>query len=162
MIVNAVLNPDEENLGIALPPVYQILREILEHCHDPKFVQNLVYLLQEVVRTILFAFGVLYTWVSVALSDPGAQIGAGLGGIIGGVAGFFGAGPAGAAGGGVGGAAFGGLIGNGISNLIRGPPQPQDEEFLRFWNPCPNARPVNTPLYQFRGNRDGHLDLRLV
>ena len=144
IIVNAVLNPDEENLGVVLPPVYQILREILQNCHNREFVQNLVQLLREVVRAIVFAFGVVYTWVSVALSDPGAQIGAGLGGIIGCVAGFFGAGPAGAVGGGVGGASCGGLIGNGISNLIRGQPphgQPQHvdelQEFREFWNQGP-------------------------
>ena len=154
MVVNAVLNPDEENLGIALPPVFEILRLILKKCDDREFVENLVYLLQEVVRTILLAFGVFYAWVSVALSDPVAKIGAGFGIIVGGVAGCVSAGPTAPLLGLAMGATAGGLIADGISKLVHGQP----------WNPGPGpgADPANNQLYQFEGNLNGDLILRLV
>ena len=118
IITSTVLNPDEDNLGIALPPVVQIFRLILE---NPESVELLgtgfIYVLREVIEMILFAFGVIYTWVSLALGSPGAQIGAGVGGFIGAIA--FVLGPwSGAAGVAVGGT-LGGLIGNGIYNLSR-------------------------------------------
>ena len=108
-----MLNPDEGNLGIAQPPVVQILRLILE---NPVPIQllgfGLIYILRQVIEMILIAFGIIYTWVSLALGNPGAQIGAGVGGCIGAVA--FVLGPwSGAASVAVGGT-LGGLIGNGI------------------------------------------------
>jgi len=64
---------------------------------------------------ILFAFGVIYTWVS--LLNPGAKIGAGLGGCIGavGIAGGPAIGIATTAVGGL----LGGLIGSGIYMYIK-------------------------------------------
>ena len=110
VITSTVLNPDEDNLGIALPPVVQIFRLILE---NPATVEllgaGLIYVLQEVIEMILFAFGVIYTWVSLALSSPGAQIGAGVGGFIGGMISFA-TGPLGWFGGIAAGSFFGGLI----------------------------------------------------
>lgn len=166
MIVNAVLNPDDENLGTALHPVYEILREILRQCTNKDFVKNLVYLLKEVVRTILFAFGVLYIWVSVALSDPAAKLGAGLGGTVGGVyGGFFGV---------VSGAVLGALVGNGIKNLF-GKQQENDlQKYRLFWGQCPghgqqhalgnadgDVQNAEEYLFSFTGGSSGDLSLDL-
>ena len=163
VITSTVLNPDEDNLGIALPPVVQIFRLILE---NPATVEllgaGLIYVLQEVIEMILFAFGVIYTWVSLALSSPGAQIGAGVGGCIGAIA--FVLGPwSGAAGVAVGGT-LGGLIGNGIYNL-RGEQRRQEiERFREHWRNAgragPNGQPNNQyPVYYFNGDALGGLDL---
>ncbi|KAJ7374380.1 hypothetical protein OS493_007482 [Desmophyllum pertusum] len=87
IITSTVLNPDDDNLGIALPPVVKILRLIIENPQSIELLgTGLVYVLQEVIEMILFAFGVIYTWVSLALRSPGAQIGAGVGGCIGAIA----------------------------------------------------------------------------
>ena len=163
MITSAVLNPDEDNLGIALPPVVEILRFIL--LNAPSFVRlvvTLTYLLREVIETILFAFGVIYTWVSLALGSPGAQIGAGIGGSIGAIA--FVLGPwSGAAGIAVGGT-IGGLIGNGIYNLRAEQRQREINQFREYWRNAggveANAQPNNQyPVYYFNGDAFGGLDL---
>ena len=163
IITGTVLNPDEDNLGIALPPVVQIFRLILE---NPATVEllgtGLIYILQEVIEMILFAFGVIYTWVSLALRSPGAQIGAGVGGCIGAIA--FVLGPwSGAAGVAVGGT-LGGLIGNGIYSL-RGEQRRQEiDRFRVHWRNAggagPNGQPNNRyPVYYFNGDALGRLDL---
>ena len=163
IITSTVLNPDEDNLGIALPPVVQIFRLILE---NPATVEllgaGLIYVLQEVIEMMLFAFGVIYTWVSLALRSPGAQIGAGVGGCIGAMAFFLG--PwSGAAGVAVGGT-LGGLIGNGIYNL-RGEQRRQEiDRFRGHWRNVggagPNGQPGNQyPVYYFNGDALGGLDL---
>jgi len=164
IITSTVLNPDEDNLGIALPPVVQIFRLILE---NPATVEllgtSLIYILQEVIEMILFAFGVIYTWVSLALRSPGAQIGAGVGGCIGAIA--FVLGPwSGATGVAVGGT-LGGLIGNGIYNLRGEQRQREIDRFRVHWRNAggagPNGQPNNQyPVYYFNGDALGGLDLQ--
>ena len=111
---------------------------------------------------ILFAFGVIYTWVSLALTSPGAQIGAGVGGCIGAIA--FVLGPwSGAAGVAVGGT-LGGLIGNGIYNLTGEQRRQEIDQFREYWRNAggagPNGQPANQyPVYYFNGNALGGLDL---
>jgi len=163
IITSTVLNPDEDNLGIALPPVVQIFRLILE---NPATVEllgtGLIYVLQEVIEMILFAFGVIYTWVSLALRSPGAQIGAGVGGCIGAIA--FVLGPwSGAAGVAIGGT-LGGLIGNGIYSLSREQRQQEIDRFREHWRNAsgagPNGQPNNQyPVYYFNGDALGGLDI---
>ena len=75
----------------------------------------LLSLLRGFMDIVLFAFGVLYTWI--VPSTPGGKIGAGVGGCIG-LVGFA----AGTAGGEVGvvlGSTLGGLIGTGVYELDR-------------------------------------------
>ena len=116
MITNTLLNPDDNNLELALPPVVQILQHILENQNSAnKLLKSLLPLLKEIVDMILFAFGVLYTWVSLA--NPGTKIGAGVGGCIGAAA--FALGPASGAVGVAVGGTLGGLIGCGIYMLIK-------------------------------------------
>ena len=84
IIINCLLNPNGDNLEIALPPVFQILRLILQNpdLTDPSGV-HLIYLLYEVIEMILFYFGVIYGRVTLALKNPGTQIGSGVGMILG-------------------------------------------------------------------------------
>ena len=156
IITSTVLNPDEDNLGIALPPVVQILKLILENRKDIEcFLDKAISLLKDVIAIILSAFGVIYTWVSLALGNPGAQIGAGLGGLIGGCSSLA-TGPLGLLGGVAVGGTLGGLIGNGIYNLLWG--QRQQETY----GLGPNRKPHNQyPKYHFHGDVTGGLYLHL-
>lgn len=125
LITNAVLNPDPDNEVVVLPPVLQILQEIIE---NREATENLVYLLREVTEVILFSFGVMYNWVRLGISNPGGKIGAGIGGLVGMVGGGWFGGPFGAAGAGVGGATFGGMIGSGIYDLFAATPPNRGHE----------------------------------
>lgn len=162
IITSTVLNPDEDNLGIALPPVVQVLRLILENPQSFQMLGvGLIYVLREVIEMILFAFGVIYTWVSLALGSPGTQIGAGVGAGIGAIA--FVLGPwSGAAGVALGGA-IGGLIGNGIYNLRGEQRQQEINRFREHWRNAggvgPNGQPNQYPVYYFNGDALGGLDL---
>ena len=165
IITNCLLNPNGDNLEIALPPVVQILGLIPRNFDATnKLGVHLIYMLRKVIEMILFSFGVIYCWVTLALSNPGAQIGFGVGFILG--AGAFSLGPwGGAAGVAIGGTA-GGFIGNGIHSLITGGQRHQ--ELQRFRERCreaggdiqrngqPNNRP---PIFYFEGNIQGRLDL---
>ena len=83
-----MLNPDHGNLGIALS-VVDILKYILGNRKDIEFLaEKAIPLLKDVIGMALSAFGVIYTWLSLALGNPGAQIGAGVGGFVGGVTSF--------------------------------------------------------------------------
>ena len=53
-----------------------------------RLAEKAIPLLKEVIGKILSAFGVIYTWVSLALGNPVAQIGAGVGGFVGGLTSF--------------------------------------------------------------------------
>ena len=164
IITSTVLNPDLNNLEVVLPPVFAILRLIVENPNSVVALGvGLVYLLREVMEMILFAFGVVYTWVSLALYSPGGQIGAGLGGTVGVIAGSF-FGPWGAAGGLAAGGGLGGLIGNGIYNLIASDPRQQAiNRFRETWvgaGGVPNGQPNNQyPVYYFDGDAFGGLYL---
>ena len=162
IITSMVLNPNGDNLELVLPPVYHILRLLLQNPDSAMALAvGLVYVLREVIEMILFAFGVVNTWVSLALQSPGAQIGAGVGGVIGAGGFFLGpwSGAAGVAAGGV----LGGLIGNGIYNLVAGDPrQQQIDRFRRDWAAAGgaglNGQPNNQyPVYYFEGNAFGGL-----
>ena len=103
-----MLNPENDNLAVALPPVVLIFQRIVDNPESAeKLLQKLVSALKEVVDTIFFAFGAIYKWVSLA--NPGSQIGIGAGGFFGAV-GFW-LGPATGAAGVVLGAAVNGAIG---------------------------------------------------
>ena len=160
IITSTVLNPDYSNLGTALS-VLDILKFILENREDIEYVaEKAIPLLKEVIGKILSAFGVVYTWVSQTLQNPGqpgaqpgAQIGAGVGGVIGGMTSFA-SGPLGWLGGVAAGSYLGGLIGNGIYNLF-GRQRQQETERLG-----PNRQPHNQYLmYHFHGDVTGRLDL---
>ena len=116
-------------------------------------------MLKDVTDTILFAFGVIYTWVSLA--NPGTQLGAGLGGLIGAVG--FALGPAAgastvAAGATVGGI-LGGLFGSGVYKW-------SDERSNGRERMAAEARAdgdmQHQPLYNFEGNEWGGLLMYLA
>ena len=177
IITSTLLNPDEENLSVALPAVAAITGRIVtpggevvdnpeaavsapaanvephnategageraaapnaervertfrEIIGDSARVQNLLSLLRGIIDIILFAFGVLYTWIGP--SNIGSKIGAGIGGAIG-SAGFAG-GPVGGAIGVTLGVTFGGLIGSGVYHLVRVTrDQRRDDRARREW-----------------------------
>ena len=168
IITNCLLNPNGDNLEIGLPPVFQILRLILQNPNATNQLGvHLIYMLREVIEMILFSFGVIYCWVTLTLSNPGAQIGFGVGMILG--AGAFLLGPwSGAAGVAIGGSA-GGLIGNGIHGLISGGQRHQELQRFRErrreagGNIQRNGQPNNQyPVYYFEGDVAGGLDLLLA
>ena len=120
LITNALLNPDQDNLRLTVPLVLEILQAISKTSQlNPVACANLVCLLRDVIKEILSAFGVIYSWAEsqTPLFGPGTKIGIGVGGIFGLVGGIFG-GPAAAAVGYCAGAASGGLIGSGVYNLV--------------------------------------------
>ena len=158
IITSTVLNPDEDNLGIALPPVVEILKLILE---NPDAVERLVASLQKVIKMILSAFGVGYTWVAFALKSPGAQAGAGVGGfmlvsrLVGSIA-LASLSPLNLVVSAVVGGILGGLTGNAIYSLSR-KQSLQEKDQLR-----PNRQPHNqypVYLYSFNGDAEGGFDL---
>ena len=161
IITSILLNPDDGNLQLALPPVYRILQELLETLKSPvssayKLVRKLLSLLKEVVDMILYPFGVIYTWVS--LSNRGTTIGAIVGGIIG-ASGFV-LGPAGGAVGATVGIALGGLLGRGIHTMIKGNRDQQNinraaMEFLTAGNA--RADRAGRMKFFFTGNAKGAL-----
>lgn len=165
IITNAVLNPDGHNLQLALPPVFRILLLILENSTNvPPLVDALLYALRDVIEMILFAFGVIYSWVSIPLNSPGSRIGAGVGGVIGGGLGLV-MGPwTGVAGLGAG-SVLGGFIGSGIYDLVVGDQRAQEmERFRRYWAATggtgANGQPNNQyVVYHFDGNAFGGLYL---
>jgi len=111
-----ILNPDDGNLGITLPSVFHIFRLMLQNPRSmDKMPQNLLSFLKEVVCTVLFAFGVIYTWVSLA--NSGTQIGVGVRGCIGAIG--FVLGPLGGAVGIAIEGLLGGFIGSGIYKLTK-------------------------------------------
>ena len=165
IITNCLLNPDDDNVGIAVPPVVQILLLILQNLSATnKLGVNLIHMLRDVIEMILFSFGVIYCWVSLALRNPATQIGSGVGMILG--ASAFILGPwSGAAGVAIGGAA-GGLIGNGIHSLITGGQRHQElQRFREIWreargNIQRNGQPNNQYVgYYAEGDVTGGLDL---
>ena len=164
IITSTVLNPDKDNLEVALKYVIEILKLVLNNPENVKqLVSGLVYLLREVIKMILVAFGVIYRWVSLALHSPGSQLGAGLGGTIGLGAGFF-FGPWGAAAGMGAGAALGGLIGNGIYNMVVGDPRQQEMNRSRPGGRGGPGAPDGQPhhqyvVYYFEGNAFAELSL---
>ena len=82
-ITNAVLNPCFENLESSLPAILTILTYLLNEIHNYEYVRNLLFLLRNVMKTTLFFFGVLYTWISLPLSNPFGYIGGGVGSAVG-------------------------------------------------------------------------------
>ena len=164
IITSTVLNPDKDNLEVALKYVIEILKLVLNDPENVKqLVSGLVYLLREVIKMILVAFGVIYGWVSLALHSPGSQLGAGLGGTIGLGAGVF-FGPWGAAAGMGAGVVLGGLIGNGIYTMFVGDPRQQEmNRFKQGGRGGPGA-PDGQPhhqyvVYYFEGNAFAELSL---
>ena len=165
IITNGVLNPDGYNLQLALPPVLQILLILLENSSDVKqLVDTLLNALRDVIEMILFAFGVIYSWVSISLNSPGSRIGAGVGGAIGVIFGLF----WGNAVFGLGtGSTLGGLIGSGIYDLMVGDQREQEmERFRRYWAAAGGAGAYGQPnnqyvVYHFGGNASGGLYLVL-
>ena len=167
IITSTLLNPNEANLEVGLPPVYHILLLILQNAvNSAVLLSALSLLLREVIETILFAFGVVYTWVSLALANPGAQIGAGVGGVLGLTASVLG--PWAGAAGFSAGIAIGGLIGNGIYNLQQERRQGDINRFREYWIAAGNRQGGNVgalaqqnqhPGYLLEGDAFGGLDL---
>ena len=122
IITNVLLNPDPVNICAVLIAVCSILYLLVEQSRDPQYVENIVFLLREVMETIYFYFGIVCTWVSLPFRrNPGAQIGAGLGCAAGAIAAGAAFGPALpviALAAGIG-FVSGGLFGGGIFNLPR-------------------------------------------
>ena len=165
IITNAVLNPDGHNLRLVLPVVLQILLILLEDSSNvPPLVDTLLDALRDVIEMILFAFGVIYSWVSISLKSPGARIGAGVGGFIGGAVGLL-LGPLNPVAGLGAGAALGGLIGSGIYDLMVGDQREQERErFRRYWAAAGGAGAYGQPnnqyvVYYFDGDAFGGLYL---
>jgi len=158
IITSTVLNPNKDNLEVALKYVIKLLKLVLNNPENSKqLVRSLVYLLREVIKMILLAFGVIYRWVSLALHSPGSQLGAGLGGTIGLGAGVF-FGPWGAAGGMGAGAVLGGLIGSGIYNMFVGDPRQQAINSFRMgWHGGQSDH--QDVVYYFEGDAFGELFL---
>ena len=166
IITSTVLNPDENNLALILPCVYQIFQHIInsrEECIS--IVADLVSSLREVIEMILSAFGVDYRWVSVdsvSVTDakPGLQIGAGLGGTIGLATGFF-FGPVGAGVAGLAAGLFlGGLTGNGVEQVVRKSRQQVTDRSPVPWHGDRRGQPYWVP--RFEGNASGGLHLHLL
>ena len=157
IITSTLLNPNDVNLDLIFRYVISLLGLILENANSAVIlVTALVYFLREVIEKILYAFGVIYTWVSLALYSPGAQIGAGLGGTIGLVVGIFLA-PRRAAFGMGAGVLLGGLTGNGIYNMVVGDPRQQAiYTFMQNRNRVPDV------VYCFEGDALGELSLRPI
>ena len=167
IITSAVLNPDDHNLLLTLPPVLQLLLIVLQNSTNvPPLVDTLVHALRDVIEMILFAFGVIYPWVSNSLKSPGSRIGAGVGGFIAGGVGWF-AGPWTAVFGLGAGAVLGGLIGDGIYDLVVGGQGEQVvERFRRNWAAAGGAGANGQPnnqyvVYHFDGNAFGGLYLHV-
>ena len=165
IITNAVLNPDGHNLRLVLPFVLQILLILLEDSANvPPLVDTLLNTLRDVIEMILFAFGVIYVWVSISLKSPGSQIGAGVGGFIGGAVGSL-LGPLNAVAGLGAGGVLGGLIGSGIYDLMVGNQREQERErFRRYWAAAGGAGAYGKPnnqyvVYYFDGDAFGGLYL---
>ena len=165
IITNAVLNPDGHNLRIVLPPVFTILLILLEDSSNVQLlVDTLLYALRDVIEMILFAFGVIYSWVSLSLNSPGSRIGAGVGGFIGGAVGLL-LGPLNSVAGLRAGFALGGLIGDGIYDLMVGDQREQEmERFRRYWAAAGGAGANGQPnnqyvVYHFDGDASGGLYL---
>ena len=109
-------NVERHNVTEAVTPTTErVERTFRETIDDSVRVENLLSLLRGLIDIILFAFGVLYSWI--APSSIGGKIGAGIGGAFG-LVGFV-VGPSGGAIGVTSGAIFGGLIGSGIYDLVR-------------------------------------------
>ena len=165
IITNAVLNPDSHNLRLVLPFVLQILLILLEDSSNVQLlVDTLLDALRDVIEMILFAFGVIYSWVSISPKSPGSRIGAGFGGAIGGAVGLV-MGPwTGFAGLGAG-SVLGGLIGSGIYDLMVGNQREQERErFRRYWAAAGGAGAYGQPnnqyvVYYFDGDALGGLYL---
>ena len=65
----------------------KLFKSFLSYAKDPQRLQSLVKALQEITKTILLFFGVIYSWVF--LGNPGSRIGGGVGlalGFVGGAA----------------------------------------------------------------------------
>ena len=157
IITHTLLNPEDDNLAIALPPVVHLYKLLLNSPENStKLLKNLISSLKEVVDLILFSFGTLYTWIS--MTNPGTDIGAGLGGIAGAV-GFVMGPAAGAIGVAVGGV-LGSFLGKGIYNWAS-----RRSEQRRFANARENwvttgegdEPEESQPLYNIEGNAWGHL-----
>ena len=157
IITHTLLNPEDDNLAIALPPVVQLYKLLL-NCpeNSRELLKTLISLLKEVVDIILFSFGTLYTWISMA--NPGTHIGVGVGGIAGAVC--FVMGPAaGAAGVAVGGA-LGGFLGKGIYDW--GTTRSEQKRIAKArenWMTTGEGDIPKEPqpLYNIEGNEWGHL-----
>ncbi|KAK3714368.1 hypothetical protein QZH41_007983 [Actinostola sp. cb2023] len=121
IIVNALLNPDDDNCNTALNSPMAIVMRILEIIRDDgaailETLNGLVDLLRRVIEHILFAFGIIYSWVYLSLiGNAGAHLGSGIGGFIGLVG--YAAGPVVGTLTAIGGGIFGGLIGSGVYNI---------------------------------------------
>ena len=82
IITNALLNPDEDNRGIALGPFLMMLRNCLQaFWENPNEIIARVIALRDIMNIVLPAFGVIYNWVSLA--NPGAELGGGIGLVFG-------------------------------------------------------------------------------
>ena len=168
IITSTLLNPDDNNLSVALPAVANLTGRIVsqegstssdanvrrrrsasggegaaapsgsstadrieltfsETIGDSARVQNLLSLLRGIIGIVLYAFGVLYTWI--VPSNIGTKIGAGVGMCIG-LSGFAMGPQGGAVGVGLG-ASIGGLLGSGVYDLYRVTRDQQREDRAR-------------------------------
>ena len=162
---STVINPDFENLALVLPPVLQILPLILQSQGAIEKIRSLLPLLREVIEIISQAFGVIFTWVSLA--NPGTKIGAGLGGCIGAVG--LALGPATGAAGVAVGMCLGSLIGSGAYLLHRENKDQQNtdrarREWLEAGNANANQGAVREPpvMYSVSGDVWGQLIMCII
>ena len=160
IITHTLLNPEDDNLAIALPPVVHLYKFLL-NCpeNSRKQLKSLISSLKEVVDIILFSFGIHYIWIS--FENPGTYIGAGLGGIAGAVGFVMGpiAGAAGVALGGV----LGSFLGKGAYKWgsARSEQRRIDRAREEWMSTREGDEPEESqPLYSMEGNQYGHLEMR--
>ena len=128
----------------------EIFTTILDRIQNRAFVENLAFLLREVMAIILSSFGVIYTWVSSNLANPGPAVGAGVGVALGSLAAGIAFGPVGLALGSMIGGVSGGLIGGGAFNYQA---HQQDMEERRRYREFIEARVLVRNQQEANGDR---------
>ena len=181
-ITNALLNPAPENLRIILPAILTILTNVVERIENREYVENLVFLVRNIMKIFLHFFGVLYTWVSVEVRNPYGDIGGGVGCLVGACVSGWAFGPVSSMitlGAGIG-CVSGALVGAGIYKLEKERKEHRQEvecyqayrEFVEQSRPNRYAiaaresnenrmRVINVFLYQFEGDFLGNLYISL-
>jgi hypothetical protein len=161
IIINALLNPDEDNTKTALGPYIEMFNLFLKHLDDPSLLPQLITALREIMNMVLLFFGVIYDWIF--LGNPGTRVGAGVGillGFVGGLAFTFP--PATIAASAVVGLVGGGLIGSGgydwYKDLHHMKMQQRHQEFMfrLFGRVAPSI-----DLFSTHGNSNGDLTIEL-
>jgi hypothetical protein len=168
MIINALLNPRNENLYFILPSLLEIVALIFfryfamvakKLLQDLKDLKDLMH---DVVQYIFSAFGIIYVWVNLNASvkislNPGTKLGAGIGGFVG--LGLIGAltlaNPVAGAVCLLGGLLSGGLVGSGLYTLVT-----NNQELTRAYQP--HGSTEAGLVFELTGSAGGVLELEVL